>query len=294
MEAIQDFIHYIKYEKGYSSHTIEAYENDLSEFFGYLTDHQITDIKNVGYKTIYYYIIELGDKGLKASSIERKTATIKSYFKYLVKNQGLLKNPAALVASPKKEKHLPGVLEKEEVLALIESIPESDPLEIRNKAMLTLLYSCGLRVSELAGLDLRHIDFQDKVISVIGKGNKQRLVPAGNKALAMLEKYLPYRKELSASKGAIEAVFITKSGRRIQERMVRYVLDGYITALSIQKHVSPHTLRHTFATHMLQNGANIRVIQEILGHSSLSTTQIYTHLTIDKLKESYEKFHPHA
>jgi integrase/recombinase XerC len=159
-----------------------------------------------------------------------------------------------------------------------------------------LLYAIGIRVSELTGLDLKDIDFKEGILTITGKGNKQRIVPIGEKTRGVLLKYLSYRKELRVSAKADEsqALFLTKSGKRLQDRMVRYIISGYISELSIQKHISPHTLRHTFATHLLQNGASIRVIQELLGHSSLSTTQIYTHLTIDKLKESYLENHPHA
>ncbi len=160
--------------------------------------------------------------------------------------------------------------------------------------MILLLYSSGIRISELTGLNTKNVDFKEGILNITGKGNKQRIVPMGEKARMIILKYLTYRKELLNPIENKETLFLTKSGKRIQDRMVRYIINRYIDELSIQKHVSPHTLRHTFATHLLQNGANIRVIQEILGHSSLSTTQVYTHLTIDKLKESYNRFHPHA
>lgn len=293
-EWVNRFLSHMLYEKGSSRNTIASYQNDLTEFLKYLIGRKIDKPSQVDYKTLYRYIVTLGDEGLKASSIERKIASLKSLFKYLLRNDVIKTNPAALVSSPKKEKRLPVVLEKEEVLGLIQSVPETDALTVRDKTMLMLLYAGGIRVSEMTGLDFRNVDLKSGVLNVVGKGNKERIVPIGDRAKQMLNKYLTYRKELDCPRGDKQALFITKSGKRIQDRMVRYILNKYIAAMAIQKHVSPHTLRHTFATHLLQNGAGIRVIQEILGHSSLSTTQIYTHLTVDKLKESYAENHPHA
>lgn len=293
-ELIDRFLSYIRYERGYSKNTIESYKNDFIEFLTFLSGENIFLIEDINYKVLYRYLSELGSKGFKASTIERKTASIKSFFKFLVKNQIIKKNPAVLISSPKKEKRLPNILEKDEILSLISSVPEKDALSIRNKAMILLLYSSGIRISELTGLNTKNVDFKEGILNITGKGNKQRIVPMGEKARMIILKYLTYRKELLNPIENKETLFLTKSGKRIQDRMVRYIINRYIDELSIQKHVSPHTLRHTFATHLLQNGANIRVIQEILGHSSLSTTQVYTHLTIDKLKESYNRFHPHA
>lgn len=291
---VNRFLSHLLYEKGCSKHTIVSYQNDLTEFLKYLVEKKIDKPSQVEYKTLYRFIVSLGDAGLKASSIERKVASLKSLFKFLLRNDAVKTNPAALVSSPKKEKRLPVILEKEEVLALIQSIPESDALAVRDKTMLMLLYASGIRVSELTGLDFRNTDLKSGVLNVVGKGNRERIVPIGDKAKKMLGAWMTWRRELDRPGGDKRALFLTKSGKRMQDRMVRYILNKYLAEMSVQKHVSPHTLRHTFATHMLQNGAGIRVIQEILGHSSLSTTQIYTHLTVDKLKESYDEHHPHA
>jgi len=293
-EYIKQFLEYLLYEKGYSENTLISYKKDFEEFINFLYCYNIRYIENIDYRILHAYISEMGKSGLKPASIERKVASIKSFFKFLVKNQIVKKNPAALISSPKKDKRLPSVLEKDEIFSLINSIPDGNAISFRNKAMIMLLYASGLRVSELCGLDLKNVDFKEGIISVVGKGNKHRILPVGNTCLKVLNRYLIYRKELDNPSGDREALFLTKSGKRIQERMVRYIISAYIEALSIQKHVSPHTLRHTFATHMLENGAGIRIIQELLGHSSLSTTQVYTHLTIGKLKEDYAKHHPHA
>ncbi|MGA2140988.1 MAG: tyrosine recombinase XerC [Brevinematales bacterium] len=291
---IDDFLTYIRYEKGCSANTLISYKKDLEELSAFLESQRLNSMEDITYKHLHLYISSLGKSGWKPATIERKVASLKSLFKYMIRTDVIHKNPAALISSPKKEKRLPAVLENSEMTELIGHIPETDPLSIRNKAIVVLLYASGLRVSELTGLDLGEIDFGEGVILVTGKGNKQRIVPAGATALLMMKKYLAVRRELAPKTGDTGALFLTKSGKRIQDRMIRYIINRYIGELSIQKHVSPHTLRHTFATHLLQNGAGIRVIQEMLGHESLSTTQIYTHLTIEKLKESYDNFHPHA
>lgn len=288
---LEEFIKHIKFEKGFSDHTVNSYLGDLSDFFEFLDLHKIYSIGEISYQNIYGFITELGKRGLKSSSIERKTAAIKTFFKFLKKSKIIEKNPAELVSSPKKSKRLPTFMEKGEIFDLINIIPEDTPLSIRNKAMIMLLYATGMRVSELVNLNLSDVDLKSETVHILGKGKKYRIVPFGKKTKEILMKYLIYRKELSAKS---EAFFITKSGKRIMDRAIRYILNNYINNLAIQKKVSPHTLRHTFATHLLDNGANIRVIQEMLGHSNLATTQIYTHLSIAKLKDSYEKFHPHA
>ncbi|MCX7821467.1 MAG: tyrosine recombinase XerC [Brevinematales bacterium] len=287
-EYLEIFIKHIIFEKGFSKNTATSYQNDLLEFIGFIDSKEISDIN---YQEIYNFITFLGKKGLKASSIERKVAAIKTFFKFLKRQKIIEKNPADLISSPKKSKRLPTFMEKGEIFELINVIPEDTPLSIRNKAMIMLLYATGMRVSELVNLNLSDIDLKNEIVHILGKGKKYRIVPFGKKTKEIIAKYLMFRKELQARS---EAFFVTKSGKRIMDRAIRYILNNYIDILAIQKKVSPHTLRHTFATHLLDNGANIRVIQEMLGHSNLATTQVYTHLSISKLKESYEKFHPHA
>lgn len=293
-EGVNRFLTHVLYEKGYSRKTLKAYQGDLTHFLEYFYSRGLKIPAAVSYRELHRYVASLGARGIKASSLERKTASVKSLFKFLVRNGVIKSNPAALLASPKKEKRLPSVLEKKEMTAVLNALPESEALTVRDKAMVLLLYATGLRVSELTGLDFRNVDLKSGVITVAGKGGKERLVPMGDKAVAALRKYLVYRGELSRPDGERQALFLSKNGKRIQDRMVNYILKKIIRDLSIQKKVSPHTLRHTFATHLLQNGAGIRVIQEILGHSSLSTTQVYTHLTVEKLKESYDRHHPHS
>lgn len=283
----------MKYEKGSSGHTLKAYAEDFGVFLGFCGEAGIRSFIEIDYRVLMNYLTELSERRLKASSLERKIASLKSLYKYLLREGIVKKNPADLLSSPKKEKRLPAVLEKNEVLALLESIPEDTVLSLRDKTMITLLYASGLRVSELTGLDILDIEYKQGVVRVVGKGSKERIVPTGDTARRLLGRCLAVRDEFRPVPGE-RGLFLTRHGKRITDRMVRYILEKYIEKLAVNKNVHPHTLRHTFATHLLENGANIRVIQEMLGHASLSTTQIYTHLSPEKLKESYDKFHPHA
>lgn len=224
--------------------------------------------------------------------MERKIAALKSFFKWLMTRGLIQHNPASLLRSPKKEKRLPEVMEQSELKSLIDSLETDSPLDARNKCILVLLYAAGLRVSELVGLDLGHIDAHRCEIRVLGKGNKERIVPYGQTAASELIEYLNKRKELV--KEETTALFLTRNGKRLSDRMVRNILDEMMLKMGQGRHIHPHVLRHSFATHLLENGAHIRVIQEMLGHASLSTTQIYTHLSVENLKENYKKFHPHA
>lgn len=291
-KLIDEFLGYLRYERACSDLTLKAYSEDFRAFVEFLNANGVTDIAAVDYRFLHRYVSKLGSSGIKASTLERKVASLKSFYKFLVKRGVVAKNPAALVASPKKEKRLPAILDKSEIVALLESMETDSPIRVRNRTILLLLYATGLRVSELTSLDLANVDFTERIVTVVGKGNKERIVPMGETARKALLKYLPYRKELST--GGENALFLNRNGGRLTSRMVANVIRDACDALGVQKNIHPHTLRHSFATHLLENGANIRVIQEMLGHSSLSTTQVYTHLTVEKLKESYDEFHPHA
>ncbi|OHD54797.1 MAG: tyrosine recombinase XerC [Spirochaetes bacterium GWF1_51_8] len=292
-ETIDGFIRYIRYEKAYSENTLKAYSEDFESFLQFCDEAGISGFGEIDYRVLMNYLTELSERRLKASSLERKVASLKSLYKYLIREGLVRKNPADLLSSPKKEKRLPSVMEKSEVLDLIGSISGEDALSLRDKAMITLLYASGLRVSELTGLDIHDVDYTQGIVRVTGKGSKERIIPTGETARALLVRYMGLRNEFGPVQGD-HALFLTRLGKRISDRMIRYILNSYVDKLALRKNIHPHTLRHTFATHLLENGANIRVIQEMLGHSSLSTTQIYTHLSPEKLKESYDKFHPHA
>lgn len=296
-ELIDGFLTYLKYEKGYSPLTLKSYAEDFRYFERYFGEIKPLDITDIGYRELHGYIAWLGERDIEASTLERRIASLKSFYNYLIKRELIKKNPAVLISSPKQAKKLPDILDQCEMMELIRSMPEDNPLQVRNKTIITLLYAGGMRVAELVSVNTDQIDLKSETVNVTGKGNKQRIIPIGKTASVQLRKYLTYRKELTR-KGkdvsAAKALFPTKNGNRLSDRMVNNILHKACDEMGLHKNVHPHTIRHTFATHLLENGANIRVIQELLGHSALSTTQIYTHLSIDKLKQSYATFHPHA
>ena len=288
--AEADFLTYLRFEKAFSEHTILAYNEDLQAFIGFVDDKGWS--QPLCYKQLSEYITACSRSGLKSSTVQRRVASLKSFFRYLHRENLIDQNPATILSSPKKEKRLPAVLEKTEVMELLEAIEETDAQSIRNKAMIVLLYASGLRVSELTGLRIADVDFKTGILRVVGKGRKERIVPMGETAKRLLQRYLPLRREIFD--GSSDALFLTRRGKSITDRMLRYILTGYADSIASAKNIHPHTLRHSFATHLLENGANIRVIQEMLGHSSLSTTQVYTHIGIKSMKEAYKRFHPHA
>jgi len=229
-------------------------------------------------------------KECRKSSIGRKLAALRAFFTYLVREGVVARNPAELVATPKREKKVPFHLSIDEVTALVEAPREGELLSLRDRAILETLYSCGIRVSELTGLDIGGIDLEEGLARVLGKGGKERIVPLGSKARSALAEYLAARNQTAVA----DPLFINARGGRLTRRSVARIVDKYILRIATMKKVSPHTLRHTFATHLLEGGADLRAIQELLGHSSLSTTQKYTHVSIDRLMEVYDKAHPKA
>jgi site-specific recombinase XerD len=232
---------------------------------------------------------ELLSYGYKKSSVARKLSSIKSFFRYLVRNKLINSNPAISIKTPKAGKPIPSFLSEDEMERLFNSIPNKTDLDIRNRAILEILYGTGIRASELTNLDLSNIDINERLIRVFGKGKKERILPLGKKAFEWIKKYI------NEVRGYEEgALFLSKSGKRFGQRDLQRIVKRFITNVATLHQMSPHTLRHTFATHLLNRGANLRAVQELLGHESLSTTQIYTHMSIEKLKEEYKKAHPRA
>ncbi len=296
---IDKYIRYLDVEKGYSRHTIINYSKDLSEFKDFLGERAL---ESVDYLTLRKFLSVLRERNLKSRSVSRKLSCLRSFFRFL-NREGLLKSdPAKAVSNPKLEKHLPKFLTEEEIGRLIESPDLSKLLGLRDRAILETFYSTGMRVSELVGLNLEDIDFFSGVVKVRGKGKKERLAPIGEKALGVLRDYT--RKNTPEGDGAAsnsrshknsqQAVFLNKNGSRLTDRGARLILDKYIRLTALREDISPHSLRHSFATHLLNRGADLRSVQELLGHANLSTTQIYTHVTMDKLKGVYDKAHPRA
>ena len=281
------FIEHLRIEQGVSSHTLRAYAGDLDDFFSFIDSNP----EEIDYLDIRSFLASLHHKKLKKTSIARKLATIRSFFKFLHKEGYVKKNPAKLVSSPRVPKLLPKFLPIDETFNLM-STPKGDTfIPTRDKAMLELLYSSGLRVSELTSLDVVDLDFKESLVLVKGKGRKERIVPIGTNAMEALQNYLPERISL---KKKSPALFLNNRGGRLTQRSVRRILVQYSRMISLKGDISPHTLRHTFATHLLHEGADLRSIQELLGHASLSTTQKYTHVDIGHLTEVYDKAHPLA
>jgi len=285
---IEKFMRYLEIEKNYSQHTILNYKLDLEGFSKFLG---ATEIEKVDYLNLRKYLAALKEKSLGSRSINRHLSSLRSFFKFLTR-EGLLKtNPILSVSSPKQDKHLPQFLTEDEVTKLIESaFPKNlkDERGLRDRAILEAFYSTGMRISELVAINQEDIDFIGGIVKVMGKGRKERIVPIGERAIAVIRDYLKKRKKQA------EALFLNKSGRRITTRGVRNIVYKYIRFAGLKQGISPHTLRHSFATHLLNRGADLRSIQELLGHVNLSTTQIYTHLTTERLKIVYDKAHPRA
>ncbi len=282
---IPKFLTYLDIEKNYSPHTVLNYRIDLEEFFDFLGDVKFND---VDYPALRRYLAQIRQKNLKPRTIARKLSCLRSFFKYMQREGLVDKNPAVLLVTPKLDKPLPHFMSEEEAVALIESPKSDKAAERRDRAIFETLYSTGIRVSELVGMNLESVDGIGNVIRVMGKGRKERIVPIGERAVEAIHAYCQTRTVKTS------ALFLNKSGTRLSDRSVRNIINKYILRESGQQHVSPHMFRHSFATHLLNHGADLRSVQELLGHVNLSTTQIYTHLTTEKLKNVYDKAHPRA
>ncbi len=282
---IDKFLSYLDIEKNYSKHTILNYGTDLESFFVFLKS---TTIERVDYFHLRRYLAELKSKDLKPRTLARKLSALRSFFRFLYREGLIKKNPSTLLMTPKLDKKLPQFLSEGEVKRLIESPKKKDEASQRDGAILETLYSTGMRVGELVSLDLKDVDFISNIVKVFGKGKKERLIPIGETALKAIKFYVDRRKHKS------EAVFLNLRGSRLTDRSVRDIVNKHISQASIQHKISPHAMRHSFATHLLNAGADLRSVQELLGHVNLSTTQIYTHMTTEKLKKIYDHAHPRA
>ena len=286
---IQKFITYLKIEKNASPHTIINYQIDLREFNDSLKEKPL---EKISHTDVRLFLARMKEKKLSKRSVARKMACLRSFFRFLCREGYIKSNPATGLQTPKQERRLPIFLDVDKVVKLIESPDTSQVYGKRDRAILETLYSSGLRVSELVGLNKENVDFISGVLKVFGKGKKERLAPIGDRALRAVRSYL---EKLGTSKiKEKKAVFLNKSGRRMSDRAVRRVVEKYIRKTSLSEKISPHSLRHSFATHMLDRGADLRSVQELLGHANLSTTQIYTHVSTERLKKVYEKTHPRA
>ncbi|HXX20608.1 MAG TPA: tyrosine recombinase XerC [Candidatus Acidoferrum sp.] len=316
-QIIEKFIQYLQYERNASPDTIREYRRDITQFHEFLTPPgaKAPPLREIDHHVVREYVNWMYDRKLEKASIARRLSSLRTFFKFCVRERLLRQNPARLVATPKLPRRVPRVLTAEELSTFLDNLgaggapprrtrrltPHSDPeskiLLKRDRAILELLYASGLRVSEVVGLNLGDIDRNGQMLRVLGKGRKERVVPYGGKASAALEAYWPVREEILSSartKPEYEAVFLNHMGGRLTDRSVHMLVKKYSRLANVNWDLHPHSLRHAFATHLLADGADLRAIQELLGHVSLSTTQRYTQASIRQLMEVYDKAHPHA
>ena len=290
----QDYLTMLRVERNLSPRTLEAYQRDLKHYLSFIVDKDVISLSNISQMHIREYIRSLNEKGLAASSIARIFSSIRSYHKFLSAENYVNENPTLILTSPKAPKKLPHVLMEEEISAIINAVVETFQYAKRDKAIIEMLYSCGLRVSELCALSLNNLYLNDDMIRIMGKGSKERLLPVGGRAKNFLNEYLIHcRPGIQKDKGS-SSVFLSRNGNPLTRAMINNILRKWSQVAGISKSVSPHTLRHSFATHLLEGGADLRFVQALLGHSDISTTQIYTHLDKHHLKEVYQTHHPRS
>lgn len=293
--SIALFVRWLEVEKGYSAHTVSGYTRDLQEFSGFLGENP--KVAEIGAASVRSFVVSLHGRN-SGATVGRKLSALRTFFRYLQRQRIISSDPLAGIAGPKVGRAIPVFLTVDETFALLEAPGAKDTFRLRDQAMLELLYSTGMRVSELISRNVPDLDFKEEVLRVRGKGNKERIVPVGRPALEALSSWFPQRRQLLAERAArgksatTEALFLNSRGGRLTVRSVERFVRMYGERAGISQIVTPHALRHSFATHLLEMGADLRSVQELLGHASLSTTQRYTHLTLDHLAEVYDKAHP--
>ncbi len=289
-QALQDFFRFLQTEKRYSEHTLSNYRRDIQGFIGYCQQLDLNWL-SIDNQHVRSYVAQVHRKGLSGKSIQRLLSSLRSLFRFLLKQRKVKHNPVVGVSAPKSPRKLPEVLTADTLDHLL-SLDKDDPLAIRDMAMMELLYGCGLRLSELIGLDLNNIEWHDQTLNVLGKGRKQRRVPFGDKAHAALKAWLKIRVTLAAE--SENAVFVSQRGQRISAASVQQRLKKWALEKGLDRNVYPHLMRHSFASHILESSHDLRAVQELLGHANLSTTQIYTHLDFQHLAKVYDSAHPRA
>ena len=330
-QLIEEFLNYLRFERHFSPHTAKCYAADLHQFCEFLAEHggrtqepggngyhagsngngssvaivtvaaprvQVTEsvsLTAVDTEDVQRFLAFLNERAYSKSTTARKLATLRSFYKFCLRRAYVQVNPLAAIRTPKQEKRLPKFLEEEQVRKLLETPDTNMVLGCRDRAMLETMYSTGVRVSELVDLNIADVDFVGEALHIRGKGKKQRVTPISPTALAWIKRYMELRRQdPRAGTSNQEAVFVNKHGQRLSTRSVRRKLDKYLAIAGLDPAISPHTLRHSFATHMLSRGADLRSVQELLGHQSLSTTQIYTHVTVNRMKQAYDAAHPRS
>lgn len=286
---------YLETEKGASPHTITAYIKDIKDFSGYIqANYPGVDISAIDNLPVRRYLSHLQKQGFSKTTMSRRMSSLRSFYRYLVREEIIEQSPMVLISSPREYKKLPKFVEYDDICQML-ALPNNSPSGLRDRAILEVLYGCGLRVSELCSLTQQQINFSLGYLRVIGKGNKERLVPLGDPAIAALKDYIDKGRGELLKDPDVKALFINSGkGEPLTTRGVRVIINKYVSSMASNLKISPHMLRHSYATHMLDNGADIRIIQELLGHESLSTTQIYTHITKSHMQEVYKNSHPRS
>jgi len=291
MDYADEYLNYLLIERGLSRNSVEAYSHDLCRFFSWLEDKAPSRVTQ---NDVRDHMAWLREQGISARSVARALSAIRGFFRHLVEEDVIAKDPTELLDRPKLGRSLPGVLSREEIERLL-AAPEVDNLEgLRDRAMLELLYAAGLRVSELVGLSVNDLDLAAQVVQVLGKGDKERLVPVGDEAGIWTRRYLKEVRPALARKGSSQSLFLSRRGKGLTRQAVWYRIKLHCAAAGIKGKISPHTFRHSFATHLLEGGADLRAVQAMLGHADISTTQIYTHVDRKRIRQEYDRYHPRA
>lgn len=289
-----DFLTMLRVERNVSTHTMDAYKRDINQYLMYLGDLNIKNLSDVKSTHIRDYIRILSDGGMAPASISRIISSIRTYYRFLSSENILDENPVLLINNPKLPKKLPDVLSEKEISLIINAIQESSQFYQRDKAIIELLYSCGIRVTELCNLEMSNLFIDEDLIRVMGKGNKERLLPLGVRSKKYLDDYIKHSRNSHIKKSGSSFVFVSRNGNQLTRAMINIILNKWTQVSGLKKSVSPHKLRHSFATHLLEGGADLRFVQALLGHSDISTTQIYTHIDKHYLKEVYKIHHPRS
>ncbi len=295
--AIQGFLRYLRIERNSSEHTLKSYKDDFASFAAYRTERVGTElaVDEVTIPILRGYVTYLHECQYARTTIARRLACLRSFFRYTTREGLTPNNPAKALRTPRVGRKLPNFLTTEDIVRLLEAPPANTAPGLRDRAILETMYSAGLRVAELVGVNVDDWDREANVLLIRGKGKKERITPVGTYAAKALDRWMQVRVQAPHGKPQeVAALFLNKFGKRLTTRSIGRMLEGHIATCRLQQHVSPHTLRHTFATHLLDGGADLRSVQELLGHKSLTTTQIYTHVSTRRLKETYESAHPHS
>ncbi|QGP94054.1 Tyrosine recombinase XerD [Neomoorella glycerini] len=293
-ELVDEFLYYLVVERGLAENTLASYNSDLQQFLHYLENGGVKSFREVNHGLLVAYLIKMQQEGRSPATISQHLAALKSFYHFLLRERLVESDPTANLESPRQLKKLPQVLTVEEVERLLNQPRPDTPAGLRDKAMLELLYATGLRVSELVALNVDQVNLEGEFVRCLGKGSRERVVPLGQVACFHVRTYLENGRGKLIKKTAEPALFVNQHGRRLSRQGCWKILKGYARAANLKKEITPHTLRHSFATHLLENGADLRSVQELLGHADIGTTQIYTHLTRKKIREVYDRTHPRA